>query len=125
MRIVLDAGALIALDRRDARVSRLVRRLHEERIASVTHGGVVGQVWRQPSRQVGLARLLLRTEILPLDAALGRDAGRLLAASGTSDVVDAALVALMRDGDEIVTSDPDDIGVLLAVAELDATVRAV
>ena len=37
----------------------------------------------------------------PLDARLGRDAGRLLAASGTSDVIDAALIALMEDGDEV------------------------
>ena len=39
---------------------------------------------------------------------LGRDAGEFLAATGLSDVIDAALVLLSADGDEIVTSDLDD-----------------
>jgi len=43
------------------------------------------------------------------DAALGRAAGELLALVHGRDVIDAALVLLAADGDEIATSDPDDL----------------
>jgi len=39
--------------------------------------------------------------------------------STTSDVVDAALVLLAEDGDEIITSDPADLTVLTGHADLD------
>jgi hypothetical protein len=38
-----------------------------------------------------------------------RRAGILLGRSGSSDAIDAALVCLSRDGDGILTSDPDDL----------------
>jgi hypothetical protein len=60
-------------------------------------------------RQALLAKALDGVEIRPLDEALGRAAGELLAAAGHGDVVDATLVLLAEDGDTIVTSDPDDI----------------
>ena len=52
------------------------------------------------------------TDIRPLDEGLGRAAGELLGIAGRGDVIDAALVLLADDGDEIVTSDPDDLGPL-------------
>lgn len=48
-------------------------------------------------------------EVAPIDDQLGRGAGVLLAAAGTADVIDAALVLLAQDGDEIMTSDPADL----------------
>jgi hypothetical protein len=45
-------------------------------------------------------------------------AGALIGQAGTRDVVDAALVLLAEDGDEIVTSDPKDLGLLAARADL-------
>ena len=72
-----------------------------------SHGGVVGQAWRgRGPRQALLARALEAIEIRPLDRALGRAAGELLARAGRRDVVDAALVLLASDSDQIVTSDP-------------------
>ena len=73
-----------------------------------THAGVLGQVWRGGPRQARLARALAGIDVQPLDEELGRDAGQLLAATGLSDVIDAAVVLLSTDGDEIVTSDLDD-----------------
>jgi hypothetical protein len=55
-------------------------------------------------------------EIRPLDRALGRATGELLARAGRRDVVDAALVLLASDGDQIVTSDPGDIEPLARAA---------
>lgn len=44
----------------------------------------------------------------------------MLAKAGTSDVIDAALVLLAEDGDEIITSDPDDLTLLASQASLAA-----
>lgn len=119
MTVVLDAGGLLALERRDREV---IARLKLEMLASrppVTHGGVVGQVWRGGTgRQVSLARSLGGVEVRPLDGALGRRAGVLLGLSRQSDVVDAALVLLAGDGDEILTSDPSDLRALARAAGL-------
>ncbi len=125
MTLVLDAGGLIAYERRDIAVFDLLRSEFEAGRSWRTHGGIVGQVWRDPRRQVALGKLLRAADIAPLDAALGRDAGRLLAQSGTTDVVDAALVLLARDGDEIVTSDPGDLAHLAQVAGLSVGIRVV
>ena len=43
---------------------------------------------------------------MALDEELGKKAGVLLGRSGARDVVDAALICLARDGDDIVTSEP-------------------
>jgi hypothetical protein len=40
----------------------------------------------------------------------------LLSAAALSDVIDAAVVLLAQDGDDIVTSDPDDLERLAAAA---------
>ena len=60
----------------------------------------------------------------PSEAA-ARRAGELLAKTRTQDVVDALLVGRARDGDTVLTSDPDDIETLLAAAGVRATVAVV
>jgi hypothetical protein len=110
MTLVLDAGGLIAIERLDREVVALIKR---ERLAGrvpVTHGGVVGQVWRGGTRrQANLARLLPGVEVVPLDDALGRRAGVLLGRTKTKDVIDGAIALLAKDGDEILTADAEDI----------------
>jgi hypothetical protein len=89
----------------------------------LTHGAVVGQVWRGGSgRQARLAALLPALHTAALDASLGQRAGVLLGRARTTDVVDAALVLLAVDGDAIITSDPDDIARLALSAGLDADI---
>lgn len=116
MSYVLDTGAFVAVERGDETLSRLIK---AERLAGrtpLTHGGVVGQVWRGGhGTQAKLARVMKLVNVVPLDAALGREAGELLARSGTRDVIDAAVVLISRSGDRVFTSDPDDL-VELAVA---------
>ena len=110
MTLILDAGALIAAERGDRDIVAMVK---GERLADRTprsHGGVVAQVWRGGSgRQVALTRLLAGVDVAPLDDQLGRAAGVLLGQSGTSDAIDAAVVAMCRDGDLVLTSDPGDL----------------
>jgi hypothetical protein len=118
VKLVLDAGALVALERNDR---RMWRRLNDAILAGtvvVTHGGVVGQVWRgRGPREGHLSRALATVDVRPIDDALGRMAGVLLAKAKTADVIDAALVLLAEDGDDVVTSDVDDIDWLVSVAD--------
>jgi hypothetical protein len=91
----------------------------------VTHGGVLGQVWRRPARHARLAPLLRAIDVRPLDSALGKLAGELLARAGMSDVIDAALVVLSQKDDRIFTSDADDILRLAAAGRRDVEVLGV
>ena len=116
MTVVLDAGALIALDRNDRAMWVRLEAARRRGDDLMTHGGVVGQVWRGGPRQARLAAALSGIDVRPLDERLGRAAGELLTAAGGHDVVDAALVLLAVDGDDIVTSDVDDLEVLAAAA---------
>ena len=119
MRLVLDAGALVAVERAHRETIALIKQELLAGRTPVTHGGVVGQVWRGGSgRQANLARLLPALEIAGLDAALGRRAGVLLGRARMADVIDAALVMLAADGDTLLTSDPNDLEPLAAMAGL-------
>lgn len=117
MTLVLDSGALIALERNDRAMWRRMKAAHLAGSVPVSHGGVVGQAWRgRGPRQALLAKALAGTHVRPLDDPLGRAAGELLAVAGRRDVIDAALVLLAADGDDIVTSDPDDLEPLVLAA---------
>lgn len=117
MSLLLDAGAFVAVERGDRFTAALVRNELLARRAPITHGGVLGQIWRGGvGRQARIAKLVPALEIAPLDEALGRRAGLLLGRARKADVVDAALVLLARDGDSILTSDPRDLEPLAFVA---------
>jgi len=110
--IVLDAGALIALDRGDKRMIALLDRALAQGRAIRVPAGVVGQAWRNSRDQVTLARFLRseEVEIVPLDEQLARACGELCGAANSSDIIDASVVILARGRrDPIVTSDPGDL----------------
>ena len=76
-------------------------------------------MWRGGrGKQTQLARVLAGVRIVPIDGVLGRQAGMLLAGSGLADAIDAAVVCLARDGDDILTSDPADLRALAEAADL-------
>ncbi len=113
MTLVLDSGALIGVERSDREVVALIKGERLAGRAPRSHGGVVAQVWRGGSgRQFTLGRLLAGVDIVALDDRLGRVAGVLLGKSGSSDAIDAAVIAICRDGDIVLTSDPGDLVVL-------------
>ena len=106
--VVLDAGALIAIDRADRRVIRLLELAQEIHVPA----GALAQAWRNPARQVRLVRVVSSDGMVihPLDAASARAAGQLCAATATSDVIDASVVLVARLlGAVTVTSDPGDL----------------
>jgi len=109
--VVLDAGALIALERRNRVLVALINRFIKAETPLVTSAGVVAQVWRGGAgRQAPLAYLLRHTLVAPLDYAVARTLGRILGASGTADPIDAHVVLLARErGWPVLTSDPHDL----------------
>ena len=116
MTLVLDSGALIALERNERSMWARLKAAEITRELPLTHGGVVGQVWRGGPRQARLARALQGVDVRPLDRALGRAAGELLARTRSSDVIDAAVVLLAADRDDVVTLDRRDFEVLVRAA---------
>jgi len=126
MTLILDAGAFVAVERGDRRVMALFKAEFLAGRTPVTHGGVVGQVWRGGSgRQAPIARFLDGVEVEPLDEDLGRRAGVLLKHTGGRDVIDAAVVLLASDGDTVLTSDPGDLTALAAEADIHLDLAAV
>lgn len=122
MNLVLDAGALVAVDRRDRGIEALLLMAMQEQIPVCTSGAVIAQVWRDGARQANLARILNGVEIHPLDKSAGKQVGQLLAVSRASDVVDGHVAMLAQAGGRILTSDPDDITHLLHAREVAASV---
>lgn len=117
MTVILDAGALVAIERGNKRMISVLTRESVEGRPVVTHAGVIGQVWRGGSgRQALLARFAAGLDIRPIDDELGRRAGVLLGSAGGSDVIDAALVLLSEDGDQIYTADAADLKDLASAA---------
>ncbi len=113
--ITLDAGGLIALDRDDRRVVVLLARARETGARVTVPATALAQSVRRPERQVRLARLARQptTDVIALDRVDATNVGRLLAASGTSDIADAHVVICARRSDQpVVTSDAGDLRVL-------------
>ncbi|MDZ7678231.1 MAG: hypothetical protein U5K29_06745 [Acidimicrobiales bacterium] len=116
MTVVLDSGALVALERNERAMWVRLKAAQIDGDLPLTHAGALGQVWRGGPRQARLSQALAGIDVRPLDEELGRAAGQLLGAAGLFDVVDAAVVLLAHDGDEIVTADHDDLEPLAATS---------
>lgn len=117
--LVLDTGALIAVERDDAIMRVVLGRANEAGFLLVVPSTVVAQAWRDGRRQARVARLVTGADVPALDGAAARAVGLLLARSGTADVVDGhvALCALQWRA-TVVTSHPGDIARLAPDARL-------
>lgn len=110
--VTLDAGGLIALDRDDRRMVVLLARAREAGARVTVPATALAQAIRRPDRQVRLVRQPT-TDVTSLDRVDATSVGRLLAASGTSDIADAhVVICARRAGQPVVTSDPDDLRAL-------------
>lgn len=123
--VTYDAGALLAAERNDRLIVALHRRTLERRIAPTVPAPVLAQAWRgrpQPS----LGWLLSGCRVEAMDERRARAAGALCGAAGTSDVVDAAVVAgAVGRGDAVVTSDPSDLQRLATALGSQLDIRSV
>ncbi len=128
---VLDAGALIAVDRGDRDVLAMLHSAFDNGYSVLAPAGVIGQVWRDSNRQVVLARTLKRCDEVPLDGSMARVAGQLCSRAGTSDVIDASVAVVASSGaspaNEIVvlTSDTGDMRALLSEVRTGARIIGV
>jgi hypothetical protein len=109
VRLILDSGALIAVNRGDRRVAGLIELGRRAGAGVETAAPAVAQVWRDGARQARLARLLSLIDVRVIGLPQARAAGELLAASATGDAVDALVVSIAGPGDQLLTSDPDDL----------------
>lgn len=121
--LIFDAGALIALERRDPRVIQLVQEARARGRGIVIPATVLAQVWRGGrERQAPVALLLARkqrqqVQVGPLDGAEAKAVGLLCTAAGHQDVADGhvAYLSLLHDRAPVITSDPEDIARFSAV----------
>jgi hypothetical protein len=119
---VLDAGALVAVDKRDRAVGAMLRVLQRDGVPVLTSAGVVAQVWRDGHQQANLARVLPGVAITALDDIGSKRVGELLKENRTNDVVDAHVALLTRSEDLVFTSDEPDIKALLRTRRIKATI---
>lgn len=108
-RLVLDAGALIALERNDRRMWARLDAAANESLEVVVPVGALAQVWRGTPNQARLSQALKKIRPGQFDT-IARLAGELCHAAGTSDPIDAAVVLNATGTTTVIaTSDPKDI----------------
>jgi predicted nucleic acid-binding protein len=113
--IVLDAGALIALERNDRELWGALKLSASRSADVIVPSTVVAQVWRATASQAQLARALQHCVIASFDS-VARAVGELCGRSKTKDICDAhvAIVAAAH-ADVLYTSDPTDLRRLLSI----------
>lgn len=113
--LTLDAGALIAAEKGSRIFWAVFVRALKLGAKVTVPAAVLAQAWRGNSPMI--ARVLAGCTVDTLDSAQAKKTGELLGKARRRDVVDASVVmsAVGRD-DDILTSDPDDIGHLLQAA---------
>ena len=115
--VVLDAGALIAIERGNRAVQALLERIKKGGTKILVPAAVVAEVWRDGARQARIAKLLAapETEVVALNDRRARIAGIMLGLAGIGGVVDASVVVCAREhGSDVpvLTSAPGDLGAL-------------
>jgi len=111
--LTFDTGALIALERRQQRVSRISRAATETGRRITVPADVVAEWWR--GRTDLREALLAAVDVEPLSPALAKLAGEAIAAVPGSGTIDAIVMASAASrGDVVYTSDFDDLDRLSA-----------
>ena len=77
MTLVLDSGSLIQVDRGDRHILSMIETALNRGERVHVPAGVIGQVWRDPSRQARLSRALRRCDEVDLTGSRGRASGQL------------------------------------------------
>jgi hypothetical protein len=110
--LVLDAGALLAIERADPRVRELLRRAVVNDWSLAVPAGALARAWRGGPRQDRLLHLLAQPEVnvAVLDEATAKAVGQLCGITGQSDVIDVHVALHATETRcHVVTSDPDDM----------------
>jgi predicted nucleic acid-binding protein len=112
--LTLDAGALIAYERGQERMRKILELSYERGFVPTIPVIALAEVWRGDAKDARVARLLKACSIENLDERMARQAGGLRRATPGAGVIDACIaVGVRRRGDAIATSDPTDMRALL------------
>ena len=125
--LVLDAGALIALDRGDDRTWAALRAATWRAQTVQVPVGALAQAWRGGPHQARLARALKECDEIPLSGRTARQIGELCGQTRTNDVVDASVAitaarAARHGAVDVLTADRADIVSLLVALNASADV---
>ena len=115
-RLILDTGGLLAWAHGDAFARAIVLEAGRHAALVVVPAVVIAQTIRGGPADAPINQALKRVgEFAPVTPLLARQAGVLLGATGTTDVVDALVVAeaLRVLPTAILTSDPNDLRLLV------------
>lgn len=108
MGLTFDTGALIALERRDVRMRKIVDTSLAGRVRITVPAPVVAEWWR--ARSDRLDGILAMFTVEPLSTPLAKRAGEAIAAVAGASVVDAIVMASAAvRGDVVYTSDEADL----------------
>lgn len=116
-RLILDAGAVIALSRADVRARATLAAAVEARAEISIPAVVVAETIRGAATDAPVNRVLKAVgEVDVVDEPIGRTAGRLLGEAGSNATVDAVVVATAVEAGTavVLTGDPDDLRALAA-----------
>ncbi len=115
--LTLDAGALIAYERADARVRVILATAFARGIVPKIPSVVIAEVWRGDPEDPRVSRLLKACYVESLDERRAREAGALRRRIVGSGAVDACVaVGVNHREDTLATSDPKDMRRLLGPA---------
>ena len=124
--VTYDTGALLAAERNDRRMWALHAGFLEEDVVPTVPAPVLAQAWRGGARHANLSRLLALCEIEAMTEEQARAIGRLARRSRHDDIVDLAVVeGAVRRKDGIATSDPKDLGQIVAALGEHVSIEAV
>ncbi|MBX3227525.1 MAG: PIN domain-containing protein [Labilithrix sp.] len=106
--ITFDTGALIGLERKNARIVAIGRVAKKRGDLIIVPAAVLAEWWRGRSDVRDM--ILGLVDVEPLDAELAKVAGEAIAAVKGATVVDAIVMAsAARSGSAVYTSDLDDL----------------
>lgn len=108
MGLTFDTGALIALERRDVRMRKILDTARAGRVAITVPAAVVAEWWRTRTDRVDGILAMLTVEVLT--ERLAKLAGEAIAAVPSASVVGAIVMASAASrGDPVYTSDVGDL----------------
>jgi predicted nucleic acid-binding protein len=114
-RLILDSGVVIAWSRGDVRARAAMARALELGVDVRIPIAVLAETLRGGPRDAAVHRVRNAVDVFPTDEPIGRLAGVLLGAAGGASVVDALVAAeAVITGADVLTSDVQDLGGLLA-----------
>jgi predicted nucleic acid-binding protein len=123
--LVIDSGAFIAAQSYDPRLLAYIKAAERSDVSLYVSASVIAEVWRKPV-PANAAKLLSQVTVVPLDIERAKHVGELLGATGTMQLVDAAVAALAVElvPSLVLTSDVADIERLVRAAGVTCNLRA-